>query len=162
MSRLNKEEAGLSPEEKLEEMFQSWVAPPGIDFISTEAEKAYQERATRIKSAIQLKVPDRVPVIPLVGFFPAHYAGITTQEATYDIDKACQAYEQYTFDFAPDAHRGPYGLGNVYDIIGYKLSVWPGHGTGVNLPVQCVEGEYMKSDEYDALRALGLLYGCFS
>lgn len=148
---MNKEEAGLSPEAKLEKKFQSWVAPPGIDFVSPEAEQAYRERATRIKSAIQLKVPDRVPVIPLVGFFPAHYAGITTQQAMYDIDKACQAYEKYTFDFAPDAHRGPYGLGQVYDIIDYKLFVWPGHGVGVNMPFQCVEGEYMKADEYDAL-----------
>jgi hypothetical protein len=148
---LNKEEAGLSPDAKLEEMFKSWLTPQGIDFISPEAEQAYRERATRIKNAIQLKMPDRVPVIPLVGFFPAHYAGITTQQAMYDIDKACQAYEKYTFDFAPDAHRGPYGLGQVYDIIDYKLFVWPGHGVGVNMPFQCVEGEYMKADEYDAL-----------
>jgi hypothetical protein len=148
---LNKEEAGLSPDAKLEEMFKSWLTPQGIDFISPEAEQAYRERATRIKNAIQLKMPDRVPVIPLVGFFPAHYAGITTQQAMYDIDKACQAYEKYTFDFAPDAHRGPYGLGQVYDIIDYKLFVWPGHGVGVNMPFQCVESEYMKADEYDAL-----------
>ena len=95
---MNKEEAGLSPEAKLEKMFGSWVTPPGIDFVSPEAEKAYRERATRIKNAIQLKMPDRVPVIPLIGFFPAHYAGITTQEAMYDYEKACQAYEKYTFD----------------------------------------------------------------
>jgi len=148
---LNKEEAVLSPEAKLEEIFESWLAPQGIDFISPEAEKAYRERATRIKDAIQLKVPDRVPVISSVGFSPAYYAGITTQEAMYDYDKACQAYEKYTFDFAPDAHRGPYGLGQVYDIIDYKLFLWPGHGIGVNMPFQCVEAEYMKADEYDAL-----------
>jgi hypothetical protein len=148
---LNKEEVKLSPEAKLEKMFQSWLSPAGIDFISPEAEKAYRERATRIKCSIQMKIPDRVPVIPSVGFFPAHHAGITSKQAMYDIDKACQAYEKYTFDFAPDAHRGPYGLGQVYDTIDYKLYLWPGHGVGVNLPFQCVEGEYMKADEYDAL-----------
>ena len=148
---MNKKDAVLSPEAKLEEIFESWLAPQGIDFISPEAEKAYHERATRIKDAIQLKVPDRVPVIPSVGFFPAHYAGITTQEAMYDYDKSCQAYEKYTFDFAPDAHRGPYGLGQVYDIIDYKLFLWPGHGVGVNMPFQYVEAEYMKANEYDAL-----------
>jgi hypothetical protein len=148
---LNKEKAVLSSEAELEETFGSWLAPQGIDFISREVEEAYRERATRIKDAIQLKVPDRVPVIPSVGFFPAHYAGITTQEAMYDYDKACQAYEKYTFDFAPDAHRGPYGLGQVYDIIDYKLFLWPGHGVGVNMPFQYVEAEYMKADEYDAL-----------
>jgi hypothetical protein len=150
-NRLNKEEVKLSSGAKLEKMFQSWLSPQGIDFISIEAEKAYRERATRIKCSIQMKIPDRVPVIPSVGFFPAHYAGITSQQAMYDIDKACQAYEKYTFDFAPDAHRGPYGLGQVYDTIDYKLYLWPGHGVGVNLPFQCVEGEYMKADEYDAL-----------
>jgi hypothetical protein len=148
---LNKEKAVLSSEAELEEMFGSWLAPQGIDFISREAEKAYRERATRIKDAIQLKMPDRVPVISSVGFSPAYYAGITTREAMYDYDKACQAYEKYTFDFAPDAHHGPYGLGQVYDIIDYKLFLWPGHGVGVNMPFQCVEAEYMKADEYDAL-----------
>jgi hypothetical protein len=148
---LNKEKAVLSSEAEMEEMFESWLAPQGIDFISREAEKAYRERATRIKDAIQLKMPDRVPVISSVGFSPAYYAGITTREAMYDYDKACQAYEKYTFDFAPDAHRGPYGLGQVYDIIDYKLFLWPGHGVGVNMPFQCVEAEYMKADEYDAL-----------
>jgi hypothetical protein len=148
---VNKEKDMLSLEAELDEIFGSWLAPQGIDFISPEAEQAYRERATRIKNAIQLKVPDRVPVIPSVGFFPAHYAGITTQEAMYDCDKACQVYEKYTFDFAPDAHRGPYGLGQVYDIIDYKLFVWPGHGVGVNMPFQYVEDEYMKANEYDAL-----------
>ena len=148
---MNKEEVKLSSEAEMEKMFQSLLSPQGIDFISPEAEKAYRERATRIKDAIQVKIPDRVPVIPSVGFFPAHYAGRTSQQAMYDIDKACQAYEKYTFDFAPDAHRAPYGLGQVYDTIDYKLYLWPGHGVGVNLPFQCIEGEYMKSDEYDAL-----------
>ena len=148
---MNREEAILSPETELEEIFESWFTPRGIDFISPQAEKAYRERATRIKDAIRLKVPDRVPVIPSVGFFPAHYAGITTQEAMYDRDKSYQAYEQYTFDFAPDAHRGPYQPGKVFDIINYKLFVWPGHGIGINMPFQYVEAEYMKANEYDAL-----------
>jgi hypothetical protein len=148
---LNKERSTPSSEAQMEDMFGSWFAPQGIDFISREAEKAYRERATRIKDAIHLKMPDRVPVIPSAGFSPAYYAGMTAREAMYEYDKACQAYEKYTFDFAPDAHRGPYGLGQVYDIIDYKLFLWPGHGVGVNMPFQYVEAEYMKADEYDAL-----------
>ena len=148
---MNKERAMPSSEARMEDMFGSWLVPQGIDFISHEAEKAYRERATRIRDALQLKIPDRVPVIPSVGFSPAYYVGMTAREAMYDYDKACQAYEKYTFDFAPDAHRGPYGLGQVYDIIEYKLFLWPGHGVGVNMPFQCVEAEYMRADEYDAL-----------
>ena len=141
----------LSPKEKTEKLFESWLKPQGIEFVSAEAEKAYQERVTRIIDAVQLKVPDRVPVIPSPGNFPAHYAGMTIQEAMYDIDRACQASEKYTFDFAPDAHSGAFGHGQVYDIIDYKLYVWPGHGTGSDTPFQCIEAEYMKADEYDAL-----------
>lgn len=143
----------LSPKAKLEKMFESWLAPQGIDFISAKAEKAYRERVTRLKDTIQLKIPDRVPVIPSVGFFPAYYAGITVEEAMYDYDKLCQAWGKYTFDFAPDAHSGcsRVGPGKVYDIIDYKLYVWPGHGTGPDTPFQCIEAEYMKADEYDAL-----------
>jgi hypothetical protein len=148
---VDKEWAGLSPEAKLEKMFKSWLKPQGIDFISLEAEKAYQERVTRIKDAIQLRVPDRVPVIPYVGNFPARYAGMTIQEAMYNPDRACRADEKFTFEFAPDAHSGSAVPGRVYDIIDYKLYVWPGHGVGSDAPFQCVEGEYMKADEYDAL-----------
>lgn len=143
----------LSPEAKQEKMFESWLTPQGIDFVSAEAEKAYQKRANRIKDAIQLKVPDRVPVIPAIGFFPAYYAGITIQEAMYDVDKVCQAWRKYTFDFAPDVYSGcGYGEnGRVYDIIDYKAYLWPGHGIGPDAPFQCVEAEYMKADEYDTL-----------
>jgi uroporphyrinogen-III decarboxylase len=148
-----KEWTGLSPEAKLEKMFELWIMPQGIDFISAEAEKAYKERLTRIIDAIQLRVPDRVPVIPAAGYFPAYYAGMKIQEAMYDIDKVCQAWQKYTFDFAPDAYTGcGYGgNGMVYDIIDYKAYVWPGHGISHDAPFQCIEAEYMKADEYDAL-----------
>lgn len=63
---------------KQEAFFQSWLSPQGVKFVSPEAEKAYKERVTRIKDAIQLKKkPDRVPVFPIAGFFPAFYSGIT-------------------------------------------------------------------------------------
>ena len=47
------------------------------------AEQLYQERAKRIEDAIQLKVPDRVPTVLNVGYFPAKYAGVTCADAFY-------------------------------------------------------------------------------
>jgi hypothetical protein len=38
----------LRPEEKQEKMFQTWLSPQGIQFISAEAEKAYHDRVIRI------------------------------------------------------------------------------------------------------------------
>ena len=145
--------SGLSAEEKLEEMFSSWLSPPRIKFISPEAEKSYQERVTRIKDVIQLKVPDRVPVYPSTGLFPAHYAGITAEETMYDHEKLIMAWKKYVFDFEPDVYGDSAGVGpgKAYEILDYKLYRWPGHGTPPDTSIQYVEAEYMKADEYDVL-----------
>ncbi len=145
--------AELSPEAKLDEMFKSWLSPQGVEFASPETEKAYKERVTRLKDAIQLKVPDRVPVYPSVSFFPAYYSGVTPQEAMYDYDKLTMAWKKYVLDFEPDTYLGSStpGPGKAFEILDYKSYKWPGHGTSPDTPYQCVEAEYMKAEDYDAL-----------
>jgi hypothetical protein len=144
----------LSVDEKQEALLQKWLSAGGIKFDSPSAEKTYKERATRLKDAIQMKKnPDRVPVFSIYGFYPAHYAGFTPQEVMYDYEKCNLAWEKFVRDFAPDAHIGTYvpGPGKVFDILGYKVYSWPGHGVPSGHCYQCNEGEYMKADEYDAL-----------
>ncbi len=139
--------------EKQEELFARWISPEGVEFVSPETEKAYKERVTRIKDAIQLKkLPDRVPIFPNTSFFPAFYAGITPQEAMYDYDKCNMAWKKYVLDFEPDAHGGMFVAtpGKVLEILDYKLYSWPGHGVPPQHSYQYNEGEYMKADEYDA------------
>ncbi len=148
-----KNPADFSSEEKLEDMFQSWLSPYGIRFASPDAEKSYREKVGRLIKVICLEKPDQVPVYPSVGFFPAYYSGITTQEAMYDYEKLGHAWKKYARDFQPDAFRSAStpGTGPSYEILDYKLYKWPGHGTEPNTPFQCVEAEYMKADEYDIL-----------
>ena len=149
----------MTSEEKQEEMFQRWMSPKDpqgndIKFQSPQAEKAYKERVTRIKDAIQMKkLPDRVPVLLLPNFFPAYYAGITPQEAMYDYDKCCMAFKKFVLDFDADVNPGAVGPGpgKFFEILDYKLYSWPGHGVPPEQSYQCNEGEYMKADEYDAL-----------
>ena len=141
-------------DEKQEEMFKRWLSPQGIEFASPKAEEAYKGRVTRIKDAIQLKkTPDRVPVFPIVGFFPAYYVGLTPYDMMYDYEKLTMAFKKYVLDFEPDAHGGAIGPGpgRFFDILDYKLYAWPGHGVSPQHSYQCIEGEYMKADEYDAL-----------
>ena len=150
---MEKKWENLSLDEKQEEMFERWLSPQGIEFASPDAEKSYKERVTRIKNVIQLKkMPDRVPVVLMVGFFPAFYSGITPREAMYDYDKLFVAWKKMVLDFEPDAHIGCFvpGPGKLFDILDYKLYAWPGHGVSPNLSYQCLESEYMKADEYDA------------
>ena len=143
----------LTPDEKQEARFQKWMSPPGVEFKSPEAEKSYKERATRIKDAIQLKKkPDRVPVLLIPSFFPAFYSGLTPLDVMYDYEKANNAWKKFYVDFAPDGHFGCVapGPGRFFDILGYKLYKYPGHGVAPEHTYQCIEGEYMKADEYNA------------
>jgi len=149
----------MTSDEKQEELFARWMAPKDpegndLKFQSPQAEKAYKDRTTRIKDAIQMKkLPDRVPVFIIPNFFPVYNAGFTPREAMYDYDKCCMAFKKLVMDFAPDVNPGAVapGPGKVYDILDYKLYSWPGHGVSPNFSYQANEGEYMKADEYDAL-----------
>ncbi len=55
-------------------------------------EVLYQERIKRVQDAIELREPDRVPIIGQFGFFPAKYAGITCEDAMFESTKE---YGQY-------------------------------------------------------------------
>jgi hypothetical protein len=142
----------LTAAEKQDQLFQKWQSPD-IKFISPEAEQAYKERTARLKAAIEMKIPDRVPVFPIIGFFPAYNAGFTPGDIMYDYDKMTQSFKKYVLDFQPDAHSGAMGApgGKSFDILDYKLYKWPGHGVPPQHSYQAVEGEYMKPEEYDIL-----------
>ncbi len=141
----------LSLKERQEARIQSW-AGANIPFASPEAEQGYRQRAQMIKDVIQLKKPERIPIIPWWGVYPAHYAGITVQEAMYDYDKLGKAWKKFNADFMPDGlvSAALIGPGKVFDMLDYKIYRWPGHGTPPDTSYQCVEGEYMASDDYDA------------
>lgn len=149
----------LSSDEKQETLFQRWLTPKdpeGNDFKfqSTQAEKDFKDRVTRIKDAIQMKkLPDRIPVGIFPSFFPVYYGGITPKEAMYDYDKLYAAYKKFIIDYGPDGHLGADmpGPGKFYEALDYKLYSWPGHGVAPERSYQANEGEYMKADEYDAL-----------
>jgi len=117
-------------------------------------EELFQEREQRVHDAVQLKEPDRVPIMCLSGFFPAYYAGITCEEAMYDFEKCLQAWTLYLEDFAPDMTDNPFTtrfLGAVLEALDFKQLRWPGHGLDEMASYQFVEDEYMMADEYDRL-----------
>ena len=116
------------------------------------AAELYQERVKRVKDAIELREPDRVPFLPFCHFFPARYAGMTFKELMYDYDKLEIAWKKVILDFEPDMYVNPYGLvalGPTMEALDYKQLRWPGHGVGDDVSYQFVEGEYMRAEEYD-------------
>ena len=149
----------MTSDEKQEVLFQKWMSPKDlqgndIKFPSPQAEKAYKERITIIKDAIQMKkLPDRVPIFVLPSFFPVYHAGVTPRDVMYDYDKLNMAFKKFLLDFEPDVNIGSVGPGpgRLFEILDYKLYSWPGHGVAPEQSYQYNEGEYMKADEYDAL-----------
>ncbi|MFC2045808.1 uroporphyrinogen decarboxylase family protein [Chloroflexota bacterium] len=150
---MEKKWADLSPEEKKEARLKTWLSASGVNFTSQEAYKLYQERVTRLINVINLKEPDRVPVVLHVGFFPVYYGGITPETAMYDYEALSKVWHSFLNDFEMDTYSGPrtIGSGKVFEILDYKLYKWPGHGASPDSSYQCIEDEYMKEDEYDDL-----------
>jgi len=149
----------MSSDEKQEDLFDRWLSPKdpegnNLKFQNPQAEKLYKERATRIKDAIQLKKkPDRVPVFLIPSFAPAFYSGLTPHDVMYDFDKIIPAWKKFYLDFQPDAHGGAFvpSPGKFLEILDFNLYKWPGHGVSNKTTYQCLEGEYMRADEYDTL-----------
>lgn len=121
--------------------------------MTTQTSKGFETRVLRINDAIQLKKPDRVPVFPWFHLFPARYAGMTYEEAFYDLDRWLGANEKTILDYDPDLYTQPgapiAAAGAAHEALDNRQIKWPGHGVGPNRSFQFVEGEYMKADEYD-------------
>ena len=153
--------AQMSADEKQEAAFQKLLSPKDpqgndLPFQSPEAEANYKARITRIKDAIQMKkLPDRVPVVILPSMFPYLSAGMTVEEAMYDYDACTAAFKEFLLEYQTDMHIGASapGPGKFYELVGYKLYSWPGHGVAPEHSYQCNEGEYMLAEEYDLLMA---------
>ena len=152
---------GMTPEQKREARFEQWLAPPGIEFNSPEAETAYTTRLKRITDAYKVNIPDRVPVSLPIGNYPAYYAGVSLKTVMYDYEEMYRVWRKYLDDFEMDSFTAPAMVlpGRVYDLLDYRGYNWPGHGLpDTAASHQYVEGEYMMADEYDLLIRLSLIH----
>lgn len=114
-------------------------------------EQLYEEREKRYRDAIELKVPDRVPVTVGTGIFAARYAGLTASAQYYDHDAFREACKKVALDFEPDSGVGTAAVsgGLVMELLDARNQRWPGGNLPEDAPYQFVEGEYMTVDEYD-------------
>ncbi len=109
------------------------------------------ERARRMADAMQLKQPDRVPLIMPIGYMLAELGGITKQQLLADPDRSQELLEQAALHFQPDSIHGPMPFDPTpYLLLGDRMTAWPGHGLDENTQFQFVESEFMKAEDYDA------------
>jgi len=113
-------------------------------------EELYEEREKRVRDAIQLKEPDRVPVVLGGAYFAARYVGVPASSLYYDLDAWKAAYKKTLLDFNPDIHSEYAGVagGSTLEALGAMQIRWPGYNLSSDASYQFVEGEYMKEDEY--------------
>ncbi len=113
-------------------------------------EQLAREREQRVFDAVNLKEPDRVPILVPMSYFPAKFAGLTIADAYYNPDKWRAAYIRAVQYMDPDrTSLTANQAGLVLEILRSKQILWPGHGIPVHSSHQFVEGEYMRDDEYD-------------
>jgi len=116
--------------------------------------------AERVQAAIDLKVPDRVPVVPLIMQFALQSQGVPQAEAYKDPLKARQALMD-TFD-ALGKYDAVIGANLLWPRSSWRISAaptrmrFPGKG-GVpeDVPIQAIEQEIMTADDYDTIIAKG-------
>ncbi|MBN2239282.1 MAG: hypothetical protein JW712_05875 [Dehalococcoidales bacterium] len=118
-------------------------------------EELTKEREKRIKDAIELREPDRVPVTVGTGVFAARCAGLQASSLYYNQAAYMEASKKMLLDLEPDDTMvmGPMNSGTVMDLLDDKQYKWPGGNQPDDLSFQFVEAEYMKEDEYDLFLA---------
>jgi len=118
--------------------------------IGKPAKQLRSERQQRLNDAIDLKVPDRVPITCPMGNFPAKYAGIPFSAAFYDFDAWYAAYEKALKEFRPDTFGAVnFRSGAALELLDPNTMRWPGHGVDPNHSFQSIEIDSLKAEELD-------------
>jgi len=134
--------------DKTQENLERWCSTEGLQFKDDEAEKKYRQKTRRIADVIQLKVPDRVPVVPSFGGFIAYNAGMTSEEVMFDGAKGQEAAIKMLNDYDPDTGMAGGLTLEMYEAIDYKALKLAGRGIPADAGMQYVEGEYATAEEF--------------
>jgi len=109
-----------------------------------------QERAKRLDDVINVRQPDRIPIMMPINYMLAEIGGITKQELIQNHAKCQELLEQAALEYQPDSISGPMPAdATPYLLLGDRMTAWPGHQLAPNNQYQFVEHEFMKAEDYD-------------
>ncbi len=148
----------MSIQEKRDVRFAAWASPKTPDgkdlqFQNAEAEAMYKASVQRFRDVIELRKPDRVPIMLMTTFMPAFLGGASAYEVMYDTEKLKSSFLKFMTEYKPDYFITPAfsGNGKIFEMLDYKLLRWPGHGVSKTATgYQYAEGEYMLPEDYPA------------
>jgi hypothetical protein len=122
-----------------------------ISDLNRKAEQLRGEREKRITDAIQLRIPDRVPIICGMGYFPARYTGTPFSAAYYDYNAWFTAYQKTLPDFPADLiFPQNFIPGKALEYLNPKQLRWPGYGLSPDHGHQSIEIDNMRGEDYEA------------
>jgi hypothetical protein len=110
----------------------------------------YEEREKRSADAIELRVPDR---IPLVSHPDTHlFTGLPNSAGYYEPLRFKRAMRDITLKLEPDmCNMGLPTSGEALTILDVKNRLWPGGPLPPDYDYQFIESEFLKEDEYDMI-----------
>ena len=148
----NPQRSANSAEDKQSVRLAAWQASDDKQFASKAVADLYRQRAKRFVDVVQLRQPDRVPLVMLSAGIVAQQAGISFADTYYDTEKVVAATLKFVEEFLPEytLFNGS-ATGKAYDLLGYNAYKWPGGSLPDDVPFQYVEDEYMPAEDYDAL-----------
>ena len=115
----------------------------------------YEEREKRFRDAIELKVPDRVPVVLTSNYMPVRFVeGLTVADSYYRPAVWRKATVKTFKELEPDIQSAQAGgPGDALAALSPLLFKWAGDGLGPNVMHQFLEGQPLKPEEYDLFLA---------
>ncbi|MBQ6551923.1 MAG: hypothetical protein IJL78_11000 [Lachnospiraceae bacterium] len=125
--------------------------------MTPENKAKFDAKWKRIRDAVALKEPDRVPITPSPAIYPYLHAGYTMTEVIYDetMEKASQAMIKYLEDFDPDngtALTNYVAEGRLMELQDPTNMTWsgmPGNPIGDNSIQQFIEFPILLDEEFD-------------
>jgi uroporphyrinogen-III decarboxylase len=112
-------------------------------------EQLCAERLKRFVDAIELRQPDRIPLLIRLGYLLAELGHMSHLEVHTNPAKAADALIEAGRRFRPDAIYGAWGSGEPSRILGDQSTKWPGYGLGPDGSFQYHEQDFMKAEDYD-------------
>ena len=110
-------------------------------------EQLYLEREKRARLAIEMKMPDRIPLV--CHGETTKFTGIPKSAAYYDPIVFKRAMRDITLELEPDmCNMGLPTSGEAMTILGVTNRLWPGGPLPPDYDYQFIESEFMKENEY--------------
>ncbi len=106
-------------------------------------------RNQRVMDAIELKQPDRIPLIMGLGYYLAEMGGVAKQTLYEDFEKNQELLEKAAQLYEPDMLFGAWHSPGPSKAVGDRMTKWPGYGLDENGSFQFNEQEFMKAEDYD-------------